>query len=300
MHIKVATWQEYFTTFRCHDAYGSSAFLSLVKDRAEEVRCFVGYNLQGIAALGMICGKRGEIWRMPWSAPWGSVEFAQNVSEAEISEFLAAVAATLAPSPLSITLPAELYPEQQPVVNAAKSLAKQVVTDVNYHYPLSRLADFRKFMNPAARNKYNHALREGFEFTHTTDLARAYAIIQQNRSTLGYYLAMSLEQLQATITQAIAADCFILSHDGEDAAAAIVYRLNSDVAQVIYWGDVLQQRKHRPMNLLPFCVFEYYAQQGFSTVDIGTASLDGVRNEGLCDFKESIGCVASQKFTFVF
>ena len=42
-----------------------------------------------------------------------------------------------------------------------------------------------------------------------------------------------------------------------------------------------------------------YKEKGISLIDIGTSTVDGVPNFGLCDFKESIGCNCSPKINFV-
>jgi len=92
-------------------------------------------------------------------------------------------------------------------------------------------------------------------------------------------------------------DVFIVKKDEKTIASAIIYRLNDRIAQVIYWGDVPGYSKCRPMNWLSYQVVTYYKQLGFSWLDIGPATENGVPNYGLCDFKQSIGCETSLKFT---
>ena len=43
-----------------------------------------------------------------------------------------------------------------------------------------------------------------------------------------------------------------------------------------------------------------YRDQGFDFLDLGPAASDGIASEGLCTFKESVGCFADLKYAFVF
>jgi len=44
------------------------------------------------------------------------------------------------------------------------------------------------------------------------------------------------------------------------------------------------------MNFLSFNVFNYYKDLGIEIIDIGHSTEDSIPNNGLCEFKESIGC----------
>lgn len=99
---------------------------------------------------------------------------------------------------------------------------------------------------------------------------------------------MSWEQVQETI-QITEHDIFLLNKKGKDVAAAIVFCVNKDVYQVIYWGDIDGYSEERPMNLLAENVYEFYQQKGIQVLDIGPSTENGVPNYGLWDFKESIG-----------
>ena len=122
-------------------------------------------------------------------------------------------------------------------------------------------------------------------------------MISINRKEHGYPLRMSLQNVADTV-KIIDADFFVVSHNGTDVAAAQVFKVTEDVAQVIYWGDLRQYASLRTMNFLAYKVFEYYYQKGFRILDIGPSTEDGVPNNGLCDFKEAIGCSVTQKLFF--
>jgi len=128
----------------------------------------------------------------------------------------------------------------------------------------------------------------------------AYKIIKQHKEAKGYPLSIAWEQMINT-TAIINAD-FFLVHSFDDipiAAAIYLYSANS-IAQLIYWGDVLNFHHLRTMNFLSYKIFEYYKSKDFNIVDLGPSTLNSIPNSGLCDFKESIGCNISTKISFSF
>ena len=52
------------------------------------------------------------------------------------------------------------------------------------------------------------------------------------------------------------------------------------------------------MNYLAYSLFDYYADNGLRILDIGPSTEDGIPNYGLCEFKESIGCSVTMKYSF--
>ena len=54
----------------------------------------------------------------------------------------------------------------------------------------------------------------------------------------------------------------------------------------------------KTMNFLSYEVFKYYKENGIKVVDIGPSTEDSIPNHGLCEFKESIGCDLSPKYSF--
>lgn len=111
-------------------------------------------------------------------------------------------------------------------------------------------------------------------------------------------MRMTLEQVWQTVSTVVEADIFVLSHEENDVAAALVYHVADGIAQVIYWGDIREYSVLRPMNMLTYRVFKHYYDEGLRILDIGISTEDGVPNFGLCDFKQGIGCTTSLKYCF--
>lgn len=91
------------------------------------------------------------------------------------------------------------------------------------------------------------------------------------------------------------------SHDTwTDVAAAQVFHVAKDTAQVIYWGDLAAYSHLRTMNRLAAFMYDHFSRLGVRILDIGPSTEDGEPNYGLCSFKEDIGCEVCTKHVFVF
>lgn len=303
MVIRITTEAEFFSTFPSpRDVYSSQAFVGCNRHRAEAVRFFVGYD-DDVPRLGIILGYRQGEWSCPFSAPFGSLAYNRPQSIEHIYDFISELTDMLEENALSITLPPQFYDDE--MLAAAHGVfanhAHKVAWDYNFHYDLSDLGDFTRLMDASARKNYHQALEAGFAFAQTADMERAYAVIHANRESKGRDLSMSLEQVEHTVKPVgpVDADFFILSHGGADVAAAMVYHVAPAIAQVVYWGDAPGYSAMRPMNLLPFRLFEHYRDLGFKIVDVGPASVRGIPNSGLVRFKKSLGCRLALKPTFI-
>ena len=192
--------------------------------------------------------------------------------------------------------PSHLSKMQNALLNKGFSLKAY---DLNYEYDLTThpLNDFEG-LSRAARKNFRKAERARLVFTKTDDFSITYNTILQNRQERGFPLHMSLEDVKAT-AKIIPTDLFIVSTpDGEVAASAVVHQMDNLIVRVVYWGNLKQYENMRPMNFLAKKLFDYYAQRKFRIADIGTSTVEGVPNFGLCNFKEGIGCKCSPKLLF--
>lgn len=273
--------------------FGTSAFNMLNSAKVSDIEFLAGLDAADRPVMGMIAGLRDGIWRTPFSAPMAAISWNRDISLATIESFFTRVRKYLIPHPLRLVLPPAFIAPQMlaAITGTTANMASSVIFDYNYHYDLSLTPEFEKHLKPGARNKYHQAQKSNFAF-ESVDIARAYAVIAANRTAKGYYLAMTLADLEAT-SSIIDIDAFILRHDDTDVAAAIVYRIAPGIAHVVYWGDIPGFEHLRPMNILPYHIFTHYHALGFTIVNIGTSSTDGIPNHGLCSYKESLGCTLS-------
>lgn len=304
MIVRLSTATEYYSVFPAPaTVFSSRAFVEANASRAQAVRHFIGYDEKDKPRLGIPLGLKGDQWKCPFSAPFGEVACNQPQSLERIYDFISELAQMLAPMPLHITLPPAFYaPEELTrATGVLANFAAKAYYDYNYHYELARFPRFEDYFDRAARKNYHRALRQPFVFEQTSDIPAAYAVIKANRASHGYPLAMSLEQVLATTSgpgAPVHANFFLLSLQGANVAAAMVYDVAPGIAQVVYWGDAPGYSEMRPMNLLPVKIFEHYYQAGYRILDIGPSSSQGIPSPGLCRFKESLGCSLTLKPTF--
>ena len=292
MELTELTPSAYADAFGPHAVtpYATVAFNALNASKADSLVCAAMRDSSGRYRLGVIAGVRDGRGHCPFSAPFGEITAVGRQKLETVAAFVSLLRERFGSGKLSVTLAPPFYDElMQPRVAGCLAAAGTLdYADFNYHYCLDHFADFASRLDANARNHLNRALRAGFEFA-VSPLPEAYAVIEANRREKGYPLRMTLEALQAT-SAIIPVDSFLLTLGGEPAAAAIVYRLNARVAQVIYWGHLGAYSASHPMNLLAREVFGHYAAAGFDIVDVGPASSDGHPDMGLCTFKESLGC----------
>lgn len=304
--VLLASQAQYHSAFpKGRFPYGTKAFSDVNAAKVEAVRHFISYDEKGSPRLGIILGMREGRWTAPFSAPFAEIAYNKPQSLERIYDFISELTDTLQGAPLRVTLPPAFYdPQMMPALHGVlANFASKTIWDYNYHLPVANASDFAGSISRAARKNLKQARSHNFTFTPTDDIDRAYAVIEANRRSHGYPLAMSLEQVKQTVAPGpggVEADFFILSAGTADVAAAMAYRVTPDIAQVIYWGDAPGHSGERPMNILPAFMLRHYRDAGVRILDIGPASTSGIPNQGLCRFKESIGCILSLKPTFIF
>lgn len=162
-------------------------------------------------------------------------------------------------------------------------------------------AEYRASLRRSARRAVGHSDSEPFDYWEARtagDWAIAYDLIRANRVAKGNPLQLSIEyllSLRAEFGDRIR--FFVLSHAGQAVASALLYRLRPDIELVEYWGDS-HDLDRSPMNRLAEEVFGRAIDEGVRLVDLGISSVEGVPNEGLIQFKQSIGATAELRLNF--
>ena len=302
MEIVKVDAQEYASLFRKHShVFNSVAFSELNKGKCDAVHYFVFKD--GKARLGLIAGEQNGCLYSPFSAPFGGFD----ASASERLEYYDQAAIALHDyvqarnTSIRIALPPSVYGSE--VAKAFSALvragARAVYSELNYSYELPRFEDYEDHLERSARKNFHQAKAHDFQFLHLDsnvpgDVERAYSIIRINRESKGFPLRMSFDDILRT-APVVSADFFVMSHEGKDVAAAMIYPVTDDICQVIYWGDDPSCFGLKVMNYFTYKVFEHYFSLGKKILDIGPSTECGVPNYGLCSFKENIGCSVSLK-----
>lgn len=288
--------------------FGSAQFNYLNRSNCEK-EVYLLFK-DGKYRLGIIGGIRGKQFLSPFSAPFGGFTYLTNSIRLQHIEkaidLLEEWALGKEIEGVHITLPPTIY-DNTFISKQINCLFRKsyVISKVDLNYSF-RLSDFgEQYLGKTwrnARKNLNIALSSNLAFhlvKTLEDKKLAYEIIRQNREAKGFPLRLTWPQVEGTIT-IIPADFFIVYDENKKPiASSIVFHINPHIVQVVYWGDLPENAALKPMNFLSFKVFDYYKNLRMKIVDIGPSSESSVPNYGLCEFKESIGCSISQKYSLV-
>lgn len=290
------TEKEYKDNFKnSFSIFQTSDFNSINSDKAKEIKYLLFKGKQSI--FGFICGEKEGIWYSPFSSPFGGIELIGDASENEITKALTLLCKGIN-KPLQITLAPSVYNQTPNPNQYLKAGFSKCFIDYNFHLDLSK-DSFQESLLRNAKKHLKNALNLNHTFRHANNddlIQKAYSIIAQNRKERGYELKMSLEQILFT-RKVVDLDFYILEINNIACASALVYKVNHETAMVVYWGHLSEHSEFRPINLIAYYLFNHYKKEGYKILDIGPSSEKGILNEGLANFKLSLGCVKSEKIT---
>lgn len=309
MQIVEVNSKEYDELIAPYHKFNSAKFNSLNSFRVESVEYLIFKDSK--VRLGIIGGVSENIFKSPFSAPFGGFSYKKSsVKLEQIEEAIEALedwALRSAINRLQLTLPPLIYNKTfiSKLINTLYRKNYTIDTiDLNYYFDTKNIEDEEHYISKIlwhnARKSLKRALSSNLEFILASTLEEkkeAYNIIKQNRASKGYPLRMSFEDITLTDTL-INKDFFIVKKDNNLIAAALVYYVAEDIVQVVYWGDLAEYSSFRVMNFLSFNLFKYYRDKGIKYIDIGPSTQNSIPNYGLCDFKESIGCNIEPKHIF--
>jgi hypothetical protein len=179
-------------------------------------------------------------------------------------------------------------------------------TELNFHFDLAGITaveDYVARLKPPARRALKHAAGEPFTFAEAAgdeEWTAAYGILDRNRRAKGRQLRLSLEYvLRARDTFPGQIRMFTLVYGARACAAALVYRVRPQRDLVVYWGDADHELPRSPMNVLVQQLIAREVSEGVLTLDVGISSVDGVPDQGLIQFKESVGARSSLRLDLV-
>lgn len=259
--------------------------------------------------LGLIAGLKDGVLASPFSAPYGG--FVPVGGNIRIEHYLESVNALLDYSAnnrinsVKLSLPPVFYDSAHisRMINALHVNNFSVSgIDLNHYLPLTLSGEeYEMYLSSNGRRNLKLSQDAGLQFhrcKNTREYEEAYNIIKENRKQAGFPLHLSFEEVLNT-AELLPADFFVVIKEDKLIASAIVFRVTPKVAQIIYWGDLAAERDAKSMNYLAFELFKFFRDKGFDYLDIGPSTEDSIPNFGLCEFKESIGCQVSPKFSFI-
>ena len=161
------------------------------------------------------------------------------------------------------------------------------------------LENYWNNINRNRRRDLDRARREGLTFGEET-LEAAHETIRRNRASRGFPLTMSqadLSRLSGALPSTIF--CHSVRLQGSVQASSICFRVSRDLAYVFMWGHNIEGALPGPsMSLLAVELMRALAGAGFHHLCLGTSSIQGTVNEGLLNFKASLGAYSEIKKTY--
>lgn len=174
---------------------------------------------------------------------------------------------------------------------------KQTIIDFNHHLKVGH-RPFRDGVDQANKNKLNKAQKDGisFSFHDATHLEAAYQLIEKNRQAKGYPLSMTFDQLSQAFSAFSNKYYLSVGQFGESLASVIIsIRVTSRILYNFYMADNYDYRSYSPLVAHNDFIYSWAQKQGYELIDLGTSSENGIRNEGLSDFKKHLGGIETNK-----
>ena len=260
--------------------------------------------VRGVVTDGvLVCGH---------SAPFGGPDLVRE--EPTVDELVDLVDGTLAAARAD-GLTAVRVRARPPVYSAAEPLLEYVLLyrgfrvehcDVNQHLDVAALRD--RGVDPLSlfrrkRSYVRAALQQPHQLVEVeggAELTTLHGILEANRAEHGRPPGLPADYLRrARETFPGRVRLLLLHVAGRPVAAAVVYRVLSDVDLLVAWGDSGHGMQRSPMDLLAHLLTTASVGNGARLLDLGPSSeKDGTPNVGLVNFKRSVGAVPGTRKVF--
>lgn len=289
--------------------FDSADFNELNTSKCREV-LYLLFKEGGKNRFALICGiSENKVMKIPFSAPHTCFTPLQNNLKAysyhSCIKSLIAYAKGKNLKGIYLTLPPKFY-NQSHISNFENALFVNGFRidhiNLNQQYYLENFNEsYIANLDIKARQKLLFSLKKNLTFSkidNKEDIKSVYEIIAINRRENNRPLHVSLEDI-LKVSKIIDVDFFLVSASEAKIASAIVYRISNRIVNFVYWGGIRESESLKTMNFLSYKLFEYYKNNGFEIIDLGISTNYSIPNFGLCDFKQSVGCSASTKYSFV-
>lgn len=163
--------------------------------------------------------------------------------------------------------------------------------------------EYASTLEGSAPHTLRHGLRSGMEFgaaEAAEEWAECYNLLVDTRRRRGAQLRISCEYvlgMRELFGDRIA--MHRLTQAGELAGAALVYRVTPHCDYVVAWGDDLRHRHDKVINVMAYRLMCSAIAARIRVIDLGISSVDGVPDDGLVQFKRSIGAVTGMRLNLL-
>jgi hypothetical protein len=242
----------------------------------------------------------------PLRAPYGAIEFSDNVKPEELFAFIQEVEVRLRNDGVK-----KLMLRCSPLAYDAGHLSLLHVLLLNLGYAVTvaepgacvtiQDVPFANRIATSERQKLQHAhkLEHRCELLPHDRFDAWYDFVEHHMQARGYSVSMTRAQLKETIQQF--PEHFFLRGvwDGDVMmAASVSVRVHPRVLYSFYTVHDARYDATSPVVMLLESLYQYCQQQGIPILDLGTSAWQGKPNFSLLDFKRWLGAEVTEKFTF--
>lgn len=241
----------------------------------------------------------------PHKAPFGSIEFSENVPQTVLTEFIKFVEDSLLKvgiALLTIRMPLAAYSPK------TISLLQTLLVSKGFQIELTEVGsfiqvddrDFKNFIKDSERHVLNQFKKRDFTCTQIPIdmLEEVYSFISKHQTSKGYTLSMSFDQMKETV-DVFRNDFFLFVARDQDQmiGASISIRVQDHVLYNFYVTHDAAYKQYSPVIAIIEALYNFCKANSFSTLDLGTSMLQGKPNFSLLDFKRRLGGVDTEKLT---
>lgn len=244
----------------------------------------------------------------PLRATFGGIEFSEYLPEMELNDFLQQVLIFLKTKDISEILinsyPEKYLSEQQKVVLSncfSKSCFQIKFTEHNYEIDVKDKSFLETITSPRAKQLLRKSLKNSFIFKRelSPNFTEMHQFIANSRLRKNRPMTMSLEQLTQHF-QKFPDNFQVFSvYDTQILmAVGVTIKINQDILYTFYLADHEQYLKISPTIFLLSGIYDFAQKENYKILDLGIATDKGILNEGLAQFKRSLGGKLSEKKTY--
>lgn len=267
-------------------------FQLLLDNRPAAVICF---QISNAAAVSLI------------NSPFGGLVIMTRGSQELMVKFMSYVVdqlAQLGVNSIIIKTPPKVYMES--AVSNTDSIYQSAgfnvqYNEVNQYLTPTNSMPFEKLVARNRRSHLNQATGQNFVFKklNTSYLLQAYRLVEQCHQEKGFPVTMSYDALEKMFVDFPDEYwLFGLFYENELIACSVSILVSADVLYNFYHGDGLHYRKFSPLTSLLNGIYNFCLHEKISLLDLGISSENGELNQGLFNFKKSLGAEPGDKVIY--
>jgi hypothetical protein len=247
-------------------------------------------------------------------ATFGGIEFSEEISEEDLLEFvpqaLACISHDILRAEARCTLIIHSYPEGyrsktqiQKLENCLIKLGFEIsIVEQNYEIKITQKSFYETVISNRAKQLLRKSIKKGFTFQeeNSPDFSEIHAFITHSRERKNRPMTMNLQQFENHFTLFPKNfQIFSVTDSEHIIAVGVTIKINEEIVYTFYLADDENYLKDSPTIFLLSGIYEYFQEKKYKILDLGIATAKGILNEGLANFKRSIGGNLSLKKTYI-